>query len=101
MGGTGTYYGSYPGAVAMDKALVDEEKKLRMLRLVIDLNQAVLMQQRDLTLREAFEIMKNTKLAALNLFPDKEEAYELIYAPRFRRIIRERFVILGGLAESR
>jgi hypothetical protein len=42
--------------------------------------------------------MKDTKTAALLLFPDKEDAYELIYAPRFRRIIAERFVILGGLS---
>jgi hypothetical protein len=54
------------------------------------------MQQADLTLREAFEIIKNTRQAALNLFPDKESAFDLIYAPRFRRIIRERFVIAGG-----
>ncbi len=71
---------------------------MRMLKFVVDLNQAVLMQQTDLTLREAFEIMKNAKRAALNLFPDKEAVYDLIYAPRFRRIIRERFVIPGGLS---
>ena len=80
----------------MDAALWDEEKRVRMLKFVVDLNLAVLMQQADLTLREAFEIMKNTKQAALNLFPDKEQVYELIYAPRFRRIISERFVIVGG-----
>ncbi|MGE5173816.1 MAG: hypothetical protein ACM3MD_08305 [Betaproteobacteria bacterium] len=85
----------------MKKALLEEEKKMRMLKFVVDLNQAVLMQQSDLTLREAFEIMKNAKQAALNLFPDKEAVYDLIYAPRFRRIIRERFVIPGGLAKSR
>jgi hypothetical protein len=82
----------------MNQAQHEEEKKLRMLRFVVDLNLAVLMQQSDLTLREAFEIMKNTKQAAMNLFPDKEQAFELIYSPRFRRIIRERFVIPGGLA---
>jgi hypothetical protein len=83
----------------MNEALRDEEKRIRMLKFVVDLNLAVLMQQADLTLREAFELMKNTKQAALNLFPDKEQVYELIYAPRFRRIIRERFVILGGLSD--
>jgi hypothetical protein len=82
----------------MKDALQEEEKKIRLLRFVVDLNQAVLMQQADLTLREAFEIMKSTKRAALNLFPDKEQVYELIYAPRFRRIISERFVIIGGLS---
>jgi len=80
----------------MKEALQDEDKRIRLLRFVVDLNQAVLMQQADLTLREAFELLKNTKRAALNLFPDKEFVFDLIYAPRFRRIIRERFLIAGG-----
>ncbi len=84
----------------MNEALREEEKKMRMLRFIVDLNQAILMQQTDLTLREAFEIMKNTKRTALNLFPDKEDVYELLYSPRFRRIIRDRFVIAGGLAKK-
>jgi hypothetical protein len=42
--------------------------------------------------------MKDAKTAALLLFPEKEDVYELIYAPRFRRIIAERFVIPGGLS---
>ena len=83
----------------MNEALREEEKKMRLLRFVVDVNQAVLMQQADLTLRDAFEILKNTRQAALNLFPDKEDVFELIYTPRFRRIIRERFVIPGGLAD--
>ncbi len=82
----------------MDEGLLEEEKKLRLLRFMIDINQATLMQQADLTLREAFHIMREAKRAALNLFPDKEHVYDLIYAPRFRRIIAERFVIQGGLA---
>jgi hypothetical protein len=82
----------------MKEKLLEEEKKMRRLRFIVDLAQAVLMQQSDLTLKEAFAIMKDTKTAALLLFPDKEDAYELIYAPRFRRIIAERFVILGGLS---
>jgi hypothetical protein len=83
----------------MKEALQEEEKKMRLLRFVVDLNQAVLMQQADLTMREAFDILKNTREAALNLFPDKEDVFELIYTPRFRRIIRERFLIPGGLAK--
>jgi hypothetical protein len=85
----------------MKEALQEEEKRMRLLRFVVDLNQAVLMQQADLTMREAFEIIKNTRQAALNLFPDKESVFDLIYAPRFRRIIRERFVIPGGAANPR
>jgi hypothetical protein len=79
----------------MKEALLDEDKRLRRLRIVVDLAQAVLMQS-DLTLREAFDIMADTKKAALALFPDKGDVYDLIYAPRLRRIVRERFVIIGG-----
>jgi hypothetical protein len=84
----------------MKEALLEEDRRMRLLRFVVDLNQAVLMQQADLTFPEAFQIMKDTRKAVLNLFPGKEGAYELIYAPRFRRIIRERFVIPGGLARK-
>lgn len=52
--------------------------------------------QADLTLREAFEIMNDAKKAALALFPDKESVYDLVYAPRLKRIISERFMIRGG-----
>jgi hypothetical protein len=84
----------------MNTALLEEDKKIRLLRFVVNLNLAVIMQQADLTLRDAFQIMKDTKRAALNLFPDKEDVYELIYAPRFKRTIRERFVIPGGLIQQ-
>jgi len=80
----------------MNQALREEEKRMRLLRFIVDLAQATLMQQADLTMREAFNIMKNTRQAALNLFPGKEDVYDLIYKPRFMRIIRERFVIAGG-----
>ncbi len=85
----------------MKEKLIEEEKNMRRLRFIVDLAQAILMQQSDLTLREAFTIMNDTKRAALNLFPDKEHVYEMIYTPRFRKIIRERFVIQGGRSEKK
>ncbi len=85
----------------MKEELVEEEKNMRRLRFIIDLAQSILLQQSDLTLREAFDIMRDTKKAVLKLFPDKEQVYDLIYAPRFRKIIRERFVIPGGLSKKR
>jgi hypothetical protein len=84
----------------MNEALREEERKLRMLRFIVDLNQAILVQQSDLTLREAFDILKSTRQAALNLFPGKDDVFELLYTPRFRRIIRDRFVIEGGLSRK-
>ncbi len=76
--------------------LLEEEKKIRRLRFIVDLAQAILMQQQDLTLKEAFEIMRDAKRAALNLFPDKESVYDMVYERRFKKIIAQRFVINGG-----
>jgi hypothetical protein len=84
----------------MQEKLMEEERKMRRLRFIVDLAQAILIQQNDLTLREAFNIMQDTKKAALNLFPDKESVYELVYTPKFRKIISERFVIPGGLSSK-
>ena len=81
--------------LVMDERLLDEERRLRRLRFLVNLAQGVLMQA-DLTLREAFDILRGTRQAALALFPDKGDVYDLVYAPRLMRIIRERFVIPGG-----
>jgi len=82
----------------MREYLIREElKKMRRLRFIVDLAEAVLMQS-SLTLRESLDLMDQTKKAALVLFPDKESVYDLIYLPRFRRIIHERFTIPGSLS---
>lgn len=72
--------------------LEEENRKIKRLRFIVDLAQAVLMQS-ELSLQEAIRVMDNTKRAALLLFPDKEDVYDLIYTPRFRRIIAERFKV--------
>ena len=69
---------------------------MRRLRFVVDLSAAVLMQS-NLTLREAFDVVQDARRAALALFPGSGEVFDLIHLPRFRRIIRERFVIPGGV----
>ena len=81
----------------LEDLIREEEKKMRQLRLIVDLAEAVLMQS-SLTLRESLDLMDQTKKAALALFPDKEAVYDLIYLPRFRRIIDERFTIPGSLS---
>lgn len=75
----------------------EEERKLRRLRFIVDLTVAVLMQG-DISLQDALKLVSDTKEAALSLFPDKEDVYELIYTPRFRRIIAERFGMPGTIS---
>jgi hypothetical protein len=39
-------------------------------------------------------MIADSKRAALAMFPDKELAYEIIWRPRFQRLMRERFRIM-------
>jgi hypothetical protein len=74
---------------AADRAAVEEEVlRLRLLRMVVDLTCNVLMQGR-LSPDEAADLVSAARRRALELFPDKEAAYELILAPRFARLVRE------------
>lgn len=69
--------------------LAEEQSKMRILRAIVDLTAAIL-RQGNLTTMEAIELMKATKRGVIHLFPDKEDTYDLIYKPRFERIIQER-----------
>ncbi len=71
------------------KQLEEEQRKLRLLRTIVDLAAAVL-RQGNLTTPEAIDLIQATRKRVLELFPGKEDAYDLIYRPRFERIIQER-----------
>jgi hypothetical protein len=68
-----------------------ENKMIRRLRFLVDLTFATLAQDRDLTLEEAWEHVVALKRAAVTMFPGKEETFDLIYLPRFSRLLSERF----------
>lgn len=76
--------------VADKEALLAEERKLRRLGRAMDLA-AVLLWRVDLTLEEAQDVVNHAKRTALELFPDKEETFDLIYGSRFRRILVEKY----------
>ena len=70
---------------------VDEEnRKIRYLKMMVNLGLALLRQER-LSLREAEEIVESIRRSALRMFPGKETTWEIVYAPRFRRTIEERW----------
>lgn len=69
----------------------EELRKIRRLQLMVDMVFSVLYQDPDLTLSGASEIIANCKNAALAIFPGKELAFDLIYKPRFQRVLVERF----------
>jgi hypothetical protein len=69
-------------------AVAEENRRLRQLRMVVDLTCNVLMQGR-LPAEEARELVAAARRRVLELFPDKQTTYELILAPRFARLVRE------------
>ena len=71
-------------------ALLEEEKKMRYLRFIVDLTRQILLES-PLTRDEAIMLISSTRRCVLKLFPDKGEVYDLIYAPRFEKILLERW----------
>jgi hypothetical protein len=73
-----------------NEAIVEEQKKINRLRLLVDLTIGVIMQS-NLPLPEAQEMVEALKKTTVRLFPGREDAFELIYRPRFNRIIMEKY----------
>ncbi|HUP20397.1 MAG TPA: hypothetical protein VM778_10645 [Gemmatimonadota bacterium] len=98
--------------MSFDEALKEENRRLRRLRLIVDLTLSRLYQDPDMSLLEALQLVERCRDAALSMFPDKEVAFELIYRPRFDRVIALRWPhelpeemggswVLGDPAEKR
>lgn len=71
-------------------ALAAEERQVRRLRRAMDVTSALLWKI-DLTFEEAQDVVSHAKHTALQLFPDKEETFDLIYGSRFRRILAQKY----------
>ncbi len=69
----------------------DENKQIRRLRFLVDLTFATIAQDNDLTLDQAWEHVLALKGAAVAMFPGKEGTFDLLYMPRFSRLLQERF----------
>jgi hypothetical protein len=72
---------------------LDEGHRLRRLQLMMNLVMQVIAQDPKLTIEEASQMVADSRNAALALFPGKELAFDLLYRPRFQRLMRERFRI--------
>jgi hypothetical protein len=79
--------------MATEAEIWEEARRVRRLQLVVDLVMNVLSQS-DLPIEEASELVANTRRFALSLFPDKADTYDLLYAPRFRRLMAEKYRLI-------
>jgi hypothetical protein len=79
-----------PGAT--EKA--EEQKLIRRMQMMMNMTMQVIAQDSTLSIEEASQMIADSRKAALTMFPGKELAYDLIWKPRFQRLMRERFRIM-------
>lgn len=72
---------------AEQQRIEDENRRIRNLRRLADLTLQLLLQG-DYSREEAEMMVERVRQMALRYFPGKEAAFELIYRPRFERILR-------------
>jgi hypothetical protein len=73
--------------------ILEENRQVRRLQWVVDLVMNVI-GQTEMPVEEAAELVAATRQYALRLFPDKEQTYDLIYRPRFQRLLAEKYLIV-------
>lgn len=74
--------------------LREEQRKIRRLQMMMNMVMSVIAQDASLTVDDASQMIADSRKAALAMFPGKELAYDLIWRPRFQRLMRERFRIM-------
>jgi hypothetical protein len=67
-----------------------ENRRIKVLRILVDTT-CLRLARGSLNREQSWELVENVKQWAVLLFPGKEETFDLIYRPRFRRIIEERY----------
>ncbi|OGP71894.1 MAG: hypothetical protein A2Z73_05240 [Deltaproteobacteria bacterium RBG_13_60_28] len=78
------------GAAGNLQAIQEENRNLIHLRSLVDRTLMEIRAGRH-TLAEAKRVVEDIRSQALQLFPGKETAFDLIYRPRFQRAITETF----------
>jgi hypothetical protein len=71
-----------------------EQKLIRRMQMMMNMVMQVIAQDSSLSIDEASQMIADSRKAALTMFPGKELAYDLIWRPRFQRLMRERFRIM-------
>jgi len=71
--------------------IANETRMIRRLRILVELTTALIAQDSSLTLEQAWQHVEALKAAAVAMFPGKGEVFDLVYLPRFSRLLAERF----------
>jgi len=68
-----------------------ERQRVRRLQFMMSMVMNVISQDVNMPVEEAAELIASARKAALTMFPGKELAYDLIYRPRFQRLMTEKY----------
>lgn len=68
----------------------EENRKVRQLQRLVDFTMALIAQS-NVPLSEAQNLVEAVRNQTHRLFPDKQQTFELIYSPRFRRLIAAKY----------
>lgn len=70
--------------------LKEEDRKIRHLRRMVDFT-SVLIIQSDMSLEEAQRHVSALRDFSVRLFPGKEHVFDMVYGPRLKRILIEKY----------
>jgi hypothetical protein len=84
-----------PQSIPLSADAANKEAKLiRRMQMMMNMVMNVIAQDATLTIDDASQMIADARTAALAMFPGKELAYDLIWRPRFQRLMRERFRLM-------
>lgn len=72
------------------EAVTEESRRLRRLQLTVRLAMNVI-SQGNLPFEEASQMVAAARRVALDLFPGKEQTYDLLYQPRLQRLLAQKY----------
>jgi hypothetical protein len=81
--------------MADPEAIAEEQRRLDRLRRIADTTCALLWQA-GLSREQGEALVRAARERALELFPEKGDVFDLVLAPRFRRILEEVDAARGG-----
>jgi len=88
---TGVHDGAAQPPSARSPEELEEQRQIRRLQMMMNMVMQVIAQDTALSVDEASQMIADARTAALAMFPGKELAYDLIWKPRFQRLMQERF----------
>ena len=74
------------------EAIKEEDRRIKELQRTVDLA-LIYLRRAKIDKAEAENLVSRVRAKAVHLFPDKEDVFDLIYLPRFRRVIADRFAL--------